>query len=398
MTDLSIKAGTTPTCSLGQTGVARPTFATVLDWLVSHFKRVYGDVSLDSSTTDGEWLGIFASALDDTNAMAVQVYNSFSPATAQGTGLSSVVKINGLRRLVPSYSNAPVMIVGQAGAQILNGLLTDDAGNGWALPASVVIPYSGQVVVTATCQLPGAIRAQRGTINTITNGQPGWQTALNTADATPGLPVENDATLRLRQSVSTMNASTAILQGILGAVEALPGVARARAYENEDNLPDANGIPGHCIALVIDGGDGQAIAAAIKAMKGGCGTYGSSSVVLTDAYGIPSTVNYFVVSQPQITVAVTIKTLAGFTTDVELLIKASLSAWANAAGIGEGLQLTRAFAAAYLYGGLQSQTFEVQAITIARDGAVPTSADVAMNFNEAPLCLSANVSITVSNP
>jgi uncharacterized phage protein gp47/JayE len=391
--------GNTPVCSISPTGISRPSLAAVLAYFADGLRGIFGsDVSLDSSTQDGEWVGLLSSAVDDANAMAVQAYNAFSPATAQGVGLSRVVKINGLARLVPSVSTAQILVVGEAGRPIVSGLLTDDAGYTWALPDSVVIPYSGQIVVTATCETPGAIAAPGGTIRTIANSQPGWQTAINTADATPGLPVESDATLRRRQSQSTMNASTAILEGIVGELLALPDVARVRGYENEHNLPDENGIPGHCIAIVIDGGDKQSIIDTIKRTKGGCGTYGSTSGYAVDAHGIPTKVAYFALGKPQITAVITIKKLAGFTTDAELLIQNSVAAWVNSSPIGAGVQWTRGYAAAYLNGAPQSQTFEVQAVALARDGVTPTAADIGMNFNEAAFCRPQFVSVVVSNP
>jgi uncharacterized phage protein gp47/JayE len=388
---------TTPVCTIDAYGIHRPPLAAILDWYAGQFRAIYGsDVSLDPSTTDGEWLGLLASALDDANAMAVAAYQAFSPSTAQGVGLSSVVKINGISRAVPSFSTAPMLIGGQAGSPISNGVVTDENNYAWSLPASVTIPYSGQILVTATCQTQGAIAAPANTITTISNPQPGWQTATNTAAATLGSPVENDARLRSRQSNSTMNVSTAILDGIEGALLALPNVSRAAVYENEGNIPDANGIPGHCIAVVIDGGDLQAIAQTIKTKKGGCGTYGSTSQVVTSALtGIPSTVNFFLVAEPLITVAITVKQLAGFTTDAEIAIANSIAAWGNNLGIGKGVQITRLYAAAYLFGSAQGQTYEVQAITIARDGLTPTANDVAINFNEAALFLAANVIVTV---
>lgn len=386
----------TPVCTIDQTGIHRPSLATILAWYTSQFQSIYGsDVYLGSDSQDGEWLGLLASALDDANAMCVQAYNSFSPSTAAGVGLSSVVKINGLQRAVPSYSTAPILIGGQAGSPIANGVLTDENNNSWSLPASVVIPYAGQILVTATCQTQGAISAPAGTITTIANPQPGWQSATNTSAATLGSPVETDAQLRVRQSNSTMNGSTAILDGIDGALLALPNVARVAVYENEGNLPDANGIPGHCIAVVIDGGDMQSIAQTIKSKKGGCGTYGSTSQVVTDALtGIPSTVNFFPVIEPLITVAVTIKPLSGFTTDAEIAIQNSVATWGNKLGIGKGVQLTRLYAACYLFGSAQGQTYEVQSIAIARDGITPTANDIVINFNEAALFAAENVVVT----
>lgn len=53
--------------------------------------------------------------MHDTYALCGDVYNAFSPSTAQGAGLSSVVKINGIRRKTASYSTVDLRIVGQVG-------------------------------------------------------------------------------------------------------------------------------------------------------------------------------------------------------------------------------------------------------------------------------------------
>ena len=76
-----------------------------------------------------QFLGIVAAAINDSNAAAVAVYNSFSPATAQGNGLSSVVKINGITRLVASNSTVDLTVVGIAGTTITNGQASDSSGS-----------------------------------------------------------------------------------------------------------------------------------------------------------------------------------------------------------------------------------------------------------------------------
>jgi hypothetical protein len=390
--------GTTPVCTISATGIYRPSLSDVLAYFVAQFQSIYGsDAYLGSDSQDGEWIGILSAAVDDCNAMAEQAYNAFSPATAQGTGLSSVVKINGLKRATPSYSTAPMLVVGVAGTTIAAGLVKDENSYVWALPDNLVIPSSGQIATTATCQTLGAIAASIGTITGIINPTRGWQSAANTAAATAGAPVEIDATLRVRQSNSTMDSSTGILEGLEGAILALSNVARVRGYENSGNLPDANGIPGHCIALVIDGGDAQTIANTIVAKKGGCGTYGTTGETVTDAYGAQAKINFFEVIEPPITYALTIKPLKGYTTDVLAQIQASLANWTNARGIGNGVQYNRAYAAAYLFGAANGQTFEIVSLAVARDGAVPTAADVPIAFNEAPVCIAAYVTVSVQN-
>ena len=132
--------GDTPICSISAAGIYKPTLDDCLNYYVSGIQSIYGaDTYLGSDSQDGQLIGLFASTLDDCNALAVLCYNSFSPTTAQGVGLSSNIKLNGMERLVPSYSTCPVIIGGGYETAIDNGVVADEAGNLWSLPASVVI-------------------------------------------------------------------------------------------------------------------------------------------------------------------------------------------------------------------------------------------------------------------
>lgn len=86
-------------CKIDEKGITRPDFANILDWLQNTYREIYGDdIVLESSTQDGQWLAILALAIHNCNNMAVSIFNSFSPATAQGVALSNAVKINGITR------------------------------------------------------------------------------------------------------------------------------------------------------------------------------------------------------------------------------------------------------------------------------------------------------------
>ena len=51
----------TPVVTIDATGAHRPSLATILTWFEDQFRAIYGqDVSLDSSTQDGQWLGLLA--------------------------------------------------------------------------------------------------------------------------------------------------------------------------------------------------------------------------------------------------------------------------------------------------------------------------------------------------
>jgi uncharacterized phage protein gp47/JayE len=388
---------TTPIATIDETGIHVPDFATVLAYFKDRYRSIYGaDVYLENDSQDGQWLALIALALNDANAMAAAAYNSFSPTTAQGVGLSTNVKINGISRALPTYSAVDLLIVGQAGAIITRGVAQDDAGNKWDLPASVVIPIAGQITVTAIAQQIGAVKAVPNSITQIATPTRGWQSVTNPGNAVAGAPVESDALLRRRQKVSTALPSQTIIDGVLGAVAAVSGVTRYKAYENDSSIADASGIPGHTLALVVEGGDPVEIATRILRKKTpGVGTYGTTVENVVDAYGIPHVVRFFRPTVVQVGFAITVRALNNFTFDVQTAIQNALAAWASALDIGQPVYLTRAYVPANLIGA-QSATFEILSLAMGRNGASPTAADVAIAFNESAYCDPANVIVTVT--
>jgi uncharacterized phage protein gp47/JayE len=388
--------GATPIAFIDASGVHKPDFPIELAYFTTQFQSIFGaDIYLGNDSQDGQFVGLLALALDDVNNAAIEAYNSFSPSTAQGTGLASVVKINGIARKVPSFGTVPVLLGGQSGITIINGTVEDSSGVQWNLPASVIIPPTGQTTVTATCAILGAIATVAGPA-TIVNPTFGWQTASFFAAATPGAPVESDAALRGRQALSTSLPTLSVVEGIAGAILALPGVNRVVPYENDEDLPDSNGLPGHTIALVVDGGEVTTIATIIAIKKTpGCGTYGSIITPITNAYGITRNIAYFPPSIINISINVTVKALAGFTLDIQASIQTALVAWVNALPIGAAILLPRIYMPAQLSGGLGSGTFELVSIAIARDGLMPVPQDILLAFDEAPFTQLSFVNITV---
>jgi len=390
---------TTTAPTISSTGISAPSYADVLAFLQGQYQAIYGaDVYLDPDSQDGQFLGIVASAINDANAVAIQIYQSMSPATSQGAALSNNVKLNGIERAASSFSSVDVLITGQAGVTISNGIVQDSNSNQWALPASVVIPPAGQITVTATCSVIGAVDAAAGSVTVIKTPTLGWQSVTNPSDATPGEPVEDDADLRYRQTVSTALPSLTVLDGIVGAVASITGVDRLRAYENDTNATDANGIPSHSISLVIDGGDATAIANAIATKKTpGAGTYGTTSVTVTDIYGRPITINFYRPTSQAITVAISLKALAGYSTTVGQAVQQAVSDYINGVDIGGGQSGTVEWADAITAANSvpNSNTFKLTALTLTGPGGAGVP-DVPLAFNQVSTCTPAAVVLTVS--
>jgi len=366
------------------TGFHFPDYPTVLAALQEEYRTIYGvDVYLEADSQDGQWLAVVALSIYETLALAASVYNSFSPVTALADALSRNVKLNGIRRRVPTYSTADLTIVGQTGTEIVNGQVEDILAQKWNLPASVIIPGSGEIVVTATAVDVGAIAAAAGTIEKISTPTLGWQTVTNVLAATEGEPVETNAQLRLRQEVSTALPSLSVLEGIVGAVASLAGVTRFKGYENDDDVPDADGLPAHSIALVVEGGDAQEIGDAIALKKTpGTKTYGTTAVVTTDQYGLLNTINFFRPTLATIGVEVTIDALTGFTTGFETLIKQAVIDYLNALKIGADVLITKLYVPANLPGTAAGDTFDITLIRIKKNAGAFGTANIVLAFNE----------------
>src|ERR1700677_3981529 len=107
---------TPPVASISANGISIPSYETCLAYYTSVMQIIYGaDIYLGNDSQDGQMVGILALVLSDANGMAGATYNAYSPATAQGAGLSSVVKINGLTRELPPNSSVEVTVVGVTG-------------------------------------------------------------------------------------------------------------------------------------------------------------------------------------------------------------------------------------------------------------------------------------------
>lgn len=384
-------------CTIDATGISAPAYADILATLQSQFRSIYGsDVDLDPDTQDGQWLAILAAAVNDCNNACVGVYNQFSPATAQGAGLSSNVKLNGLTRDVPTNSTADLTIVGQANFPVVNGQISDGV-NVWALPASVTIPGGGSVVATATCVTPGAITAGANTITQIVNPQRGWQSATNAAAATVGQPVETDAALRRRQASSTAIVAMTPLQAITAAVGQVTGVTAIVPYENATGTTDGNGLPPHSISLVVSGGDAVAIATAINNKKGqGVATYGTTSEIVQDPAGVPKTINFFRPTAERIVISLTVTPLTGFVSTTKTVIQNALISFVSGLpiGYGGGVAIGDLVAAAKLPAPL-GQTYKIEsgALQACLFGGSLGTTDIALAFNQQATLQASDITI-----
>jgi len=383
--------------TIDATGARADDFPTTLAKLQDDFRSIYGDdVYLGNDSQDGQWLGVLAKAISDCGAAFVSVYNAFSPATAQGNGLSSVVKINGLSRALPSFSTCDLTLVGVATTPITNGLAEDTSGNVWALPALVTIPSGGEITVTATCRSPGSIAAAAGTITKIKTPVFGWQSVTNAGAAVPGNPVETDAALRARQTESVAGPSQTVLDGVMASIAGIPGVARRKAYENNTNAADGNGIPAKNVAIFVEGGDQDAILDVIGLkMTPGVPMQGAITKTYVSPGGSSKDVRFARPTAAVIHVALTLQPLTGWSTDIQPIIAQSVADYINTLPIGQVVRYFEMVRPAMIVGSPYASSFSISSMTIQKNAGAPGATDLAIDYHEVPSGETANVTFTI---
>lgn len=377
------------------TGISAPTIEDIISSLIASFQGIYGsDAYLEPDSQDLQWITIFATAMNDANQTLVAIYNSRSPGTAQGVDLSNLVKINGLVRQSASNSTVIVTITGTPGTQIIDGVVRDTSNNLWDIQ-DVTIPVSGSIDVTATAQVIGSIAAPANTVNIIDTPVLGWQSVNNVNPATLGAPVETDAALRRRQAASTSISSQTPLAAIAAAIAGVAGVQRSIVYENSTNAPDANGVPAHSIAAVVQGGLLSDIAQVIEEKKSpGTGTFGTTTVTVNDPAGLPIAINFYVLATVNIFVSISIHPLNGYDSSIPGQIVTAIQNFINALPIGDSVLYNWLFAPATLNGDI---AFKINSLTVGIAANPVGTVDVNIAFNQAAVCLaSTNVVVTVA--
>lgn len=380
------------------TGISAPTYSDIVNSDVATYQGIFGsDAYLGPDSQPFELIATRALAIQDVNNLAIALYNSFLPGSAQGVGLSAIVAINGLNREKATNSSAILTIIGVAGTVIQGGVAQDANGNLWNLPEDVIIPGSGTITVTATAQKPGAISAISGAINKIYTIMVGWQTVTNPAPATAGDPIEADAALRRRQIQSTALPAQTPLSSILSAVANSGSIGRFAIYENNTRITDSNGQPGNSVAVVVEGGDATAIANVIQRKKApGTGTYGTTSIGVVDPAGVPITINFFELTGVPIFAAITIQPLTGYVSSTGVALVEALASFISSLVIGEEVFLSWLYGPAGLSGSALGLTFVITSLTIGLSSGSLGSSNIPIAFNAGAQCSAPNIVLTVS--
>ena len=281
--------------SFDENGLQTATAPELLESLQTAFKGIYGDdILLDSSTPDGQWLNILVQKGVDVRGLLMQLYNSFNPDNAQGAVLDQRCAINNVFRKSGTFTTVNISITTDR-SLTLQGVddeynnpeavgytVQDNEGNRFVMVNTQTLS-AGTTSVLFRSETLGNVVVLPDTITTPVTIVLGVLSVNNpTAASAIGTDEENDQDLRVRRRQSVAISSYGYLNGLQAALLQLSGVNDAKVYENYTSSTDANGIPAHCIWVVMDGGSSADIANTIYEKKSvGCDMKGDITYTIT---------------------------------------------------------------------------------------------------------------------
>lgn len=299
-------------------------------------RQLYLDIdpnwNLDPSTPDGLKLASDAEIFANLDELGQRAYNSKDPNKAKDVDLNVICSLTGTIRSQGTPSNVELTLTGVAGTVILAGKLVESVvdGSQWSIDSNVTIGVGGTVAATATCTTNGATVASIGTITRIVDTVGGWQKVTNPTVATLGTNRQNDSSLRLERAKAVSRPGNAQVDNMLGEIFAVEGVRRAIVLENDTGVTDANGLPEHSVAPIVDGGTNEDIAKAIFRKKNpGCKLHAAgTSVTVPDVFDIyPSNSRDITFSRPNyvdMIVSVTIQNDGTLPNDTDERVKQAI--------------------------------------------------------------------------
>lgn len=268
----------------------------IVDNLTSEFQEIYGeDINVDSNSPDGQIINTFAQMLEDQYELLSQVNASFDPDQAIGVVLDQRCAINGIQRKAGTYTYVTIDVTADRSVT-LDGIdrvpaeqaytISDNEGNLFVLSATSAINSGTSQLVFRALNV-GNVEVLPNTITTPVTIILGVKSVNNPGVAiSQGTNEETDSELRERRKRSVSISNQGYVDGLAAALENLSDVTKVSVYQNRGNTTDADGIPGHSIWVVIQGGTDAEIGKVMdNKVAGGVGMKGNQSVNVLQSDG-----------------------------------------------------------------------------------------------------------------
>lgn len=237
---------------------------------VALYKEIDPLWNMDPSTPDGLKAAHDAEVFAALDELVKQAYDARDPNKATGYDLDVLRALTGATRSLGTPSTVTLKVTGVASTIIPEGSRVKTAdGVIFVTDEMVVIGLDGTATVGAHCTENGAIEVTAGTLTNIADTVGGWQTVTNPSPASPGTDRDSDAVFRVKSAKAVGRAGQNQKESLYGELFDTDGVRKVAVYENKtgsdayDATHNPHSLPGHSLAIVVDGGEDMAVAKAI---------------------------------------------------------------------------------------------------------------------------------------
>lgn len=274
-----------PAPTFGTGGFIAPLESDILAGRLADFQAVFGgNLNPDLTTPQGQLASSDTAIIGAVMDLFLYYTSQVDPAFSQGRMQDGIGRIYFIERNPAQPTSVQCTVIGAQGVTIPVGALAQDAsGNTYACTQAGTFTSSGTMTLTFANQAVGPIPCPAGTLTTIYQAIPGWDTITNPSDGVLGNLVESRTAFEARRRLSVAKNSIGPLGAIRGAVLAVPNVIDAFVTENSTNAPMTVGgvtLPANSLYVAVAGGAPAAVGQAIWSKKApGC-SYGATNTTV----------------------------------------------------------------------------------------------------------------------
>lgn len=391
-----------PSPTFGPNGFVAPNQADILTGVRADQAAAFGSgLNLNLNTPQGQLATSLTAIINDKNAQFLAVANGVGPANASGRFQDAIGRIYFLERTPAEPTVVTGRCSGLTGVTIPLGALARALdGNLYTATTSGVIAVGGYVDIEFTCTVTGPVACPTGSLTTIYQAIPGWDSVTNLTDGVLGNDVESRTAFEARRKASVAANARNTNEAIRGQVLAITDVLDAYVTDNPAGTSATIGgvsVAAHSLYVAVSGGTDQAVAQAIFSKKPpGCNYTGTTTVTVYDTsqgYAIPPayTVEFTRAAALPITFAVSIANNIGVPANAADQIKAAiLNAFAGNDGGARAQIGVAQYAARYIPSVVALGSW-LNLLSLEINGG----ASVSVNINQIPTTTADDISVTV---
>ena len=366
-----------------------------------------GGLNPGLETPQGQLASSQAAVIGDKNNEVALIVNQVDPQYSADRFQDAIGRIYFLTRKPATPTAVTATLGGIAGTVIPAGTFAQDTdGNTYALSGDATIGIAGTVDADFQNVQTGPIPCAAGTLTSVYQAIPGWDTITNAADGTMGSNVESraDFEYRRRNSVALNGKGTpqAIYAAVFDLLDVLDVYVKDNPSGNTVNTGPTNyPILPHSVYVAVVGGTDAEVAAAIWRKKdAGCDYNGNTTVTVTDdaGYSYPQptyTVKFERPAALPVLFAVSLVDDPSLPSDIVQRVKAAIIARFNGADGTTRERIGSLILASRYYGAVVAVASNVSLISVLIGTATPTLSQVAVGIDQKPTLSEADISVTL---